>query len=76
MFKKHLKDNITKDDILTSFLEIIFLQKYAKTVAYKFILSRRNEISKLYNFKTLAYFSFWFFFLVVSKVILYKTAKN
>ena len=29
-----------------------------------------------YNFKALTYFSFCFFFLVVGKVILYKTAKN
>ena len=60
---------------LTSFFEIILLQKYEATDAHKFILSRRNEISKLYNFKALTNFSFWFF-LVVGKVILYKTAKN
>ena len=61
---------------LTSFIEIILLQKYETTDAHKFILSRRNEISKLCNFKALTYFPFWFFFLVVGKVILYKSAKN
>ena len=61
---------------LTSFFELILLWKYETTVALHFILSRRNEISKLYNFKALTYFSFWFFFLVVGKVILYKTAKT
>ena len=60
---------------LTSFSEIILLQKYETTDAHKFILSRRNEISKLYNFKALTYFSFCFF-LIVGKVILYKTAKD
>ena len=63
MFKNHLKDNITKDDMSNKFFfEIILLQKYETTVAHKFILSRRNEISKLYNFKASTYFSFWFFF--------------
>ena len=60
---------------LTSFFEIILLQKYEATDTHKFILSRRNEISKRYNFKAVTYFSFCFF-LVVGKVILYKTAKN
>ena len=69
-------DNITKDDVSNKFFEIILLQRYETTDAHKFILSRRNEISKLYNFKAFTYFSFWFFFLVVGKVILYKTAKN
>ena len=59
----------------TIFFEIILLQKYETTDAHKFILSRRNEISKLYNFKALTYFSFRFF-LVVVKVILNKIAKN
>ena len=59
---------------LTSFFEIILLQKYETTDVHKFILSRRNEISKLYKFKALTYFSSWFFFLVVGKVILYKTS--
>ena len=75
MFKNHLKNNITKDDMSNKFFEIILLRKYETTVALQFILSRRNEISKLYNFKALNYFPFWFF-LVVGKVILYKTAKN
>ena len=60
---------------LTNFFEITLLQKYETTDVHKFILSRRNENSKLYNFKALTYFSFCFF-LVVGKVILYKTAKN
>ena len=61
MFKNHLKDNITKNDMSNKFFEIILLQKYKTTDAHKFILSHRNEISKLYNFKVLTYFSFWFF---------------
>ena len=61
MFKNDLKDNITNDDMPSKFFEIILLQKYETTDAHKFILSRRNEISKLYNFKALTYFSFWFF---------------
>ena len=47
MFKNDLKDNITKDDLSNTFFEIILWQKYETTDANKFILSRRNEISKL-----------------------------
>ena len=72
-----LKDFLCAHNSMSDkFFEIILLQKYETTDAHKFILSRCNEISKLYNFETLTYFSFWFFFLVVGKVILYKTAKN
>ena len=45
MFKNHLKNNISKDDMSNKFFEMILLWKYETTDAHKFFLSRRYEIS-------------------------------
>ena len=58
MFKNHLKDNITKDDMSNKFFWDNIVAEVWNNCCEKFILSRRNEISKVYNFKALTYFSF------------------